>query len=192
MPREGLEAALRKALPVQSVSQLEKFPFKTHAEFIRAMGERRVEVLTAFDSSALVVLANEGEKAIHYVLTWSPFLTAAACLVAAVMLSTVWPLLGVPLTVVGMFLSIPGFMRSVGRWLNRGLLLLLIYFWYQGSVTSALLVFSYLCPNFLCNLARHHCRAILVRSAAESELILVWLFQKGSLVPVVRPSSLAA
>jgi hypothetical protein len=87
-----------------------------------------------------------------------------------------------------MFLSIPGFMRSIGRWLNRALAILVIYFWYQGAVTSAFLLLSYLGPNLLCHAARHHCRMVFVKAAAESELVLVWLFRKGTLFPEVRPS----
>lgn len=188
MPTEGLEAALLKALPVHTVGELEKFPFKTYSEFIQAMEQRRVSVLTAFDPGALMALAGSGDKALHYALTWSPFLAAGGCLIAAFMLPSLWLLLGVPLAFVGMFLSIPGFMRSIGLWLNRALAVLVIYFWYQGAVSSALLVLSYLGPNLLCHAARHHCRMVFVRAAAESELVLVWLFQKGTLVPEVRPS----
>jgi len=139
----------------------------------------------------MIAVAGGGDKALHYALTWSPFLIAAGCVVAAVMLSSFWPVLGVPLAFVGMFLSIPGFMRSIGIWLNR-VLLVLIYLWYQGSVISALLVFSYVGSNFLCHIARHHCRLVLVRATAESELVLVWLFRKGSLVADVRSSAAAA
>lgn len=192
MLNAALESSLRKALPVHSVGQLEKFPFKTHAEFVQAMQHGRVHVLTAFDSGAMIAVAGGGDKALHYALTWSPFLIAAGCVVAAVLLSSFWPVLGVPLAFVGMFLSIPGFMRSIGIWLNRILLLLLIYLGYQGSVVSALLVFSYLAPNFLCHVARHHCRLVLVRAAEESELVLVWLFRKGSLVAEVRSSTAGA
>jgi hypothetical protein len=32
---------------------------------------------------------------------------------------SLWLLIGVPLAFIGMFLSLPGFMRSIGIWLNR-------------------------------------------------------------------------
>jgi hypothetical protein len=67
-----------------------------------------------------------------------------------------------------------------------------IYLWYQGAVISASLVFSYLGSNFLCNIARHHCRVALMKAAAESELVLVWLFRKDSLVADVRSSAAGA
>jgi len=191
MPSPGLEAALQKALPIHTVGELEKFPFKTYPEFLKAVEDRRVELLTAFDPGAVTALGSGGDKALHYAMTWSPFLAAVGCVVAAFVLPSFMVLLGVPLAFLGMFLSLPGFMRSIGIWLNRFLLILLIYLWTQGDVTASLLVLSYVGPNFLCHAARHHCRMVLVRAATQSELVLVWLFRKDSLVPVLRAAQQA-
>ena len=65
------------------------------------------------------------------------------------MLPSLWLLLGVPLAPIGMFLSIPGFMRLIGTWLNRAPLILLIYLWYEGGLVSSLVVLSYMGPNYL-------------------------------------------
>jgi len=159
---------------------------------VRAIRERQVEVMTAFDVGALVALGGSGEKVLHYALTWSPFLVAIGSVIAAVKLSNWSLILGIPLALVGMSLSSPVFMRNIGIWLNRVLTAVMIYFLYRGSVISALLVLSYLGPNFLCHVARHHCRLVLVRAAEESELVTVWLFSKGSLLAVARSSSVGS
>jgi hypothetical protein len=61
-----------------------------------------------------------------------------------------------------------------------------IILWVQSAVVLSLIVLSYLVPNTLCHMARHHCRIVLLRGVTQSELVLVWLVQKGSLVADVR------
>ena len=115
---------------------------------------------------------------------WSTFLVAGACLLGWWQFRNASLLVGVPLACIGAVLSDRAFMRSVGLWLNRGLLGVGFYLWYQGTPTGALLVASYLVPNYLYHWRRHLSHQIFLRAAAESELILVWLFSKGKLVPV--------
>ena len=179
-----LRETLRESLSVHRVDGLEEFPFKDYSEFIDALNEGHVEVLTGEDPELFGALAGPGAKWAHRVMGWSTFLVAGVCALAW------WPLgnaslLGVPLAFIGAVLSARAFMRSVGLWLNRGLIGVAMYFLYQATPAAALLVASYLVPNYLYHWRRHLSRRIFLRAAAESELLLVWLFSKGQLVPVV-------
>jgi hypothetical protein len=116
----------------------------------------RVEILTAYDAMALAVLGTSGEKAFNNLLTWRPFLTMAVGVVLTIRFRSPSMLLGIPLAFIGMALSIPGFMRTYGIWLNRFLTLLLLYLFFDGRLVSAVLVGSYLLPKVLTHGARHH------------------------------------
>jgi hypothetical protein len=185
---EQLDAALRKAVsPHTVVRGLEKFPFQDYSEFLEADRNGRVEILTAYDAPALAVLGTSGEKALNNLLTWSPFLTMAVDVVLTVIFRSPSMLLGIPLAFLGMVLSIPGFMRTYGIWLDRFLTILLLYFLSGGWRVSAVLVGSYLLPNVLTHAARHHCRGVFVSRIRDSEIALLWLFRKGSVVLKLRP-----
>ena len=182
-----LQETLREKLSVHRVEELEEFPFKDYSEFIDAQNEGRVEVLTGEDPELFGALAGPRAKWANRFMGWSPFLVAGACVLGWWQFRNASLLVGVPLACIGAVLSARAFMRSVGLWLNRGLLgvgFYLLYQLYQGTPTGAVLVASYLVPNYLYHWRRHVCRRIFLKAAAESELILVWLFSRGQLVPV--------
>jgi hypothetical protein len=188
-----LQKTLRESLSVNRVDELEEFPFNDYSEFIAAQNEGRVEVLTGDDPKLFGTLAGPGATWAYRFMGWSAFLVAGACVLGWWQFRNASLLVGVPLACIGAVLSDRAFMRSVGLWLNRGLLGVGFYLLYQGTSTGALLVASYLVPNYLYHWRRHLARRIFLRAAAESELILVWLFSRGQLVPVAdSPASVRA
>jgi len=187
----NLQETLLKSLSVHRVDELEEFPFNNYSEFIDAQTKDRVEVLTGDDPKSFGALAGPGAKWANRFMAWSILLVAGACVLGWWQFGNASLLVGVPLACIGAVLSDRAFMRSVGLWLNRGLLGVGFYLWYQGTPAGALLVASYLVPNYLYHWRRHLSRRIFLRAAAESELILVWLFSRGQLVPVTDSPALA-
>lgn len=181
-----LEEFFRETLPVYTVGALEGFPSKSYTDFLDAESNGRIEVLAKYDPEALSVLTTGAQRALHYLLASGAFLVLGADVVLAVVLRDPWLFLGAPLALLGFFLSVPGFMRTLGLWLNRGLIALLLYLWYEGARTPPLLVASYLVANFAAHAARHHCRLVFLNGIARSELVLVWLFLRGTVVPVPK------
>ena len=107
MNSSKIESILKTSLPIQTVSQLEDFPFKSYSEFLEAHSSGQAQLLTRFDSEASEVLGTSKQRAFFFFLTNAPILVAIAILILSFILWNFWLLLGIPLAFIGIFFSSP-------------------------------------------------------------------------------------
>jgi len=177
----AVESALREKLPNRSVQNLEGFPSNSYSDFLIQHKARQLHLLTAYDPEAFNLLATPAELTIHYILTWSPALFSVVLVVVSVVQWNFWLLLGIPLAFLGLLLSTPGLMKRFGYTLLLILGGLAIYNWVRGNYTAAYILSAYAASNFLVEVAREQCSMTLIDVVLKSELILVWLYLKGSI-----------
>lgn len=182
MELTALEATLRERLPTTSVQKLEGFPCGSYSEFLTEHRSGRLRVLTAYDNRAFEAIASGGELVMHYLLTWSPALVSVALVVVSIVQRNFWLLIGVPLAFLGIFLTIPGLMRRLGYPLLLVVAGLAVYNWFQGNRTAAYVLGAYAVVKFFVDVARQQCSTILVEAIGNSEIVLVWLYLKGSVI----------
>ena len=182
MDLAAIEASLRERLPTGSIQNLEGFPSDSYSDFLTQHRAGQLKVLTAYDSGAFQVLASRGRLTMHYILTWSPAVVALALVVSSIAQRNFWLLLGVPLAFFGFFFTTPGLMRRFGY----TLLLIVggsaVYSWFQGNHTAAYILGAYAVPNFLVDVARWQCDTTIREAIGRSEIVLVWLYLKGSVL----------
>ena len=177
----AIESALREKLPTCFVQDLEGFPSDSYSTFLAQHKTGQLHLLTAYDSDAFNLLATRAELTMHYILTWSPALVSVVLVVASVVQWNFWLLLGIPLALLGLFLTTPGIMRSFGYTLLLIIGGLAVYNWVRGNFTAAYILSAYAVSNFLGDVAREQCSMTLIEATLKSELVLVWLYLKGSI-----------
>ncbi len=182
MELAALEAALHEKLSVSSVQNLDGFPCGSYSDFLTEHKSGQLQVLTAYDQDAFNAIASGGERIMHYLLTWSPALVSVCVVVASIVQRDFWLLLGVPLAFLGFFLTTPGVMRSFGYPLLLVVSGSAVYSWFQGNRPAAYVLGAYAVSNFLVDAARQQCNLTLREAIGKSELVLVWLYLKGSVV----------
>lgn len=178
----ALEAALREKLPTSSVQKIEGFPYDSYSDFLTQHRSNQLQVLTAYDPGAFDALASTSKRMMQYALTWSPALVVIALVVASITQSNFWLLLGIPLAFFGFLLTTPGLMRSFGSLLLLVVGGTVVYSWFQGNRTAAYVLGAYAVSNFLVSVARRQCDMTLREAIGKSEIVLVWLYLKGSVV----------
>ena len=179
-----IEAMLRAILPGLTVSQLEDFPCTSYREFLDAHRNGKVEVLTRFDGETVDVLGTGAEKFMHYALSWTPFFIAVALLILSFVLWNFWLLVGIPLALLGFFLSSPVAMKSIGSPVLLVVGIYFVYSWIEGHQTATFLSGAYAVSTFLLGVSRKYCDTIARRAIEKSELVLIWLVLKK--VVIVR------
>jgi hypothetical protein len=68
MKTSEIEATLRASLLIQTVSELEEFPYSSYSEFLEARRSGQVQLLTRFDAETVDVLGTGAEKVMFYLL----------------------------------------------------------------------------------------------------------------------------
>ncbi len=121
----------------------------------------------------------------YYGLTWSPVLISAVLVIASFWTGNFWLLGGIPLAFVGMLLSTPAFMKSIGSLVLIVSFIVTVYSWFQGDATTVGVLGAYVAGNYLPSVARTQCDMIIRDAIRRSELVLVWLHMQGSVV--IRP-----
>lgn len=182
MELSGINDALRKNLKVHAVEKAEGFPCRSYADFLEQERAGRLHVLTAFDSQAIPALGTAADRAMYYTLTWSPMIVSAILVVLSFMWSNFWLLVGIPLAFFGLFLSTPPFMKTIGSRVLLGCAAFVIFSGFREDWTQAIVAASYALPNYLSSVARTQCDMIIREAIAQSELVLIWLYLKRSVV----------
>jgi hypothetical protein len=184
----ALEAALREKLSASSVEKIEGFPCDSYSDFLTQHRSNQLHVLTAYDPGAFDAVASTSERMMQYLLTWSPALVVIALIVVSITQSSFSLLLGIPLAFLGFLLTTPGAMRSFGSLLLLVVSGTAVYSWFQGNRTVAYVLGAYAASNFLGSVARQQCDMALREAIGRSEIVLVWLYLKGSVVIKKRSS----
>jgi hypothetical protein len=181
-----IDEALRQKLSIRSVTALEGFPCGSYRDFVERAKNGSLEILTAFNPSAVPCLGSSGERAMYYVLTWSPALVSAVLVILAIMMGEFWLLLGIPLAFLGFLLSTPAFMKSMGSVIAIAALVATVYAWFQGNRMTAIMIGAYLAANYLTSVARTQCDMIIREAIQRSEPVLIWLYLQRSVVLLPR------
>ena len=177
-----INEVLSRNLPVQSVAALDGFPFGSYSAFLEEHKNGRVEILTAFNPAVVPNLGSSSERALYQILTWSPALVAAVLVVLSVAMGDFWLLIGIPLAGLGFLLSTPFFMKSIGSTVAIAAVTFVIYAWFQGYPTAAIIVGAYYAANYLTSVARTQCDMIASEAVQHSELVLIWLYSNRSVI----------
>jgi hypothetical protein len=124
----------------------------------------------------------------HYALTWSPAWIGVALIALSLIWSNFWLLIGIPLAFLGFLFSNPAFTKTLGGSVLLGAVVLAVFALFRGNYTSALLAGAYGVSNYLTSVARTQCDVIVRRAIQKSELVLVWLYLKRTVVIVPKRS----
>jgi hypothetical protein len=178
----AIESTLRKELPARSVQDIEGFPCGGYSDFLRQRKSGQLRVLTTYDPDAFGVLATPIQLTINLLLSWAPALLSLALLMASFFQWNFWLLLGIPLALLGFLLTTPGLMRSFGYTLLLIAMGLAIYYLVRGNYTAVYILGAFVASNFLGAVVREQCNLILSDAVSRSELVLVWLYLKGSVL----------
>jgi hypothetical protein len=182
MQLAALEVALLEKLSLTTVQGIEGFPCSNYSAFLMERQAGRVQVLTRYDPDAFHMLASGIERFMHYLLTSSPILVSMSLVITAIVQRNFWLLLGVPLAILAYLITAPGLMRSFGYRLGFVVAVFAVYSWFQGNRTTAYVLGAYAIASFLVDVARQQCSMILTVAIEKSEIVLVWLCLKGSVV----------
>lgn len=115
-------------------------------------------------------------------ISWVPFIVAAACLPTGYFLGDLWVLAGVPLAFIAMFFSSPvnparrlatftGLLATVG----------VAWFWSQSVATLTVLCLSYAVPFYAVRFLYFRNSRKLTRAALDSEPLFLYLLETGNL-----------
>lgn len=127
MVNHALEAILLEKLPVRDVLQVPGFPFASYAEFQAAHRRGEAGLRTRFVGPQFEALSTSGERFLYFFSSWMPALIALGFFVAGLYSGHFLLLLGIPLALLGQFLSRPN------RPLPRPLFLYPLVLWVSGS-----------------------------------------------------------
>lgn len=183
--KSEIETTLRASLPIQTVSQLEDFPYGSYSEFLEAHRSRQVELLTRFDAETSEVLGTSTERYIYLFIVNAPLLVAGAIFILSFVLWNFWLLLGIPLAFIGLSFSSPFIMKTFGKALLIVTSICFVISLINGYHTTMLLIGAYVTSNFLTYAAREYSMNIAENAITQSELVLIWLVLKK--VVIVRP-----
>lgn len=182
-----IEATLRASLPIQTVSQLEDFPYGSYSEFLEAQRSGQVHLRTRFDAETSDVLGTSTEKRVYLFAVNAPVVVAGAILILSFVLWNFWLLLGIPLAFVGLSFSSPFVMKTFGKALLIVSSICFVVSLVAGYHTIMLLIGAYVASNVLTCAAREYSMNIAEKAIAQSELVLIWLVLKK--VVIVRPKT---
>lgn len=182
MAISDIEQELRELNRIISVENAEDIPFSGYKEFLELEKAGKLRIASAYDGDLVYSFGGKAEAIMHALLVWSPVLFAIASVVFAFILSNFWLLVGIPLALLGFFLSTPAFMKGVGSVIALGTLIYFGYSCYTGNYGNAVIVGSYALSNFFVYVAREQCRMIIHRTILISEPIFVWLYKNGRIL----------
>ena len=182
MAISDIEQQIRGAESNITVENANDIPFSDYYEFLELEKAGKIRIASAYDGGLVYSLGGKAEAIMYTLLVWSPVLFAIACVVFAFMLSNFWLLFGMPLALLGFFLSTPAFMKGIGSLIALGTLIYFGYSCYAGNYGNAVIVGSYVLSNVLVSVAREQCRMIVHRSILVSEPIFVWLYRNGKIL----------
>ncbi len=165
-----------------SVKDSDDIPFADYHEFVDLEKAGKIKISSAYDGDLVKEFGGKTATIMHIFLVWSPALFAIASIAFSYVLSNYWLLVGVPLAILGFFLSTPAFMKGIGSLIAIGTLIYFAYSCYTGKYTNAVIVGSYALSNFFVYVAREQCRMIIHETIIQSEPIFVWLYKNGRIL----------
>lgn len=180
-----IESTLRASLPIQTVSQLEDFPYASYSEFIDAHRSGNVHLLTRYDAETSRVLGTNKQKSIYFSIVNAPIIVAVAMLVLSFALWNFWLLFGIPLAFIGLSFSSPFVMKTFGKAILILVGICFVISLVNGYQAATFLTGAYAVSNYLTHAAREYSQDIALNAVTQSELVLIWLVLKK--VVIVRP-----
>jgi len=179
-----LEQELLAKLTWKSLSEVPDCPVASFGDLSRRVDAG--ELFVAVNYTAANQLAHSifgaSSSLIAGLISWVPFLVAAACLPTAYMLGNFWVLAGVPLALIAMFFSNP--INPARRFATLTGLLAAVggaWFWSQSAATPTVLCLSYAVPFWAIRALYFRNSHKLTRAALDSEPLLLYLLEAGHL-----------
>lgn len=181
-PSLELEEALKKELDIKSVSGiLELFDLKSY-ENIKEL-HRKKEIVFGFLLQENIVenFGSKGQVVMDKTLSFSPIFMIILAIVFAIVKSNYLLLIGIPLSMIGMFLTTSSIMKqgsSLFGIIMLGTLISGIYYCFK-DFNIAFLLLSYGIPNFFLTVKRQLNSDIFEEAVLSSEIIFVYYFLRG-------------
>lgn len=182
------EQKIRESLKVNSVSEVENLPFDSYSEIQELYRQGQLNIGCLLNENVVDNFGTVGQRVMDKVLLASPIIVILASIIMAVVRSQYILLCGIPIALVGMFMTTSAIMRS-GKGFGGGVLFLVfvafVYFCFQHNFTTAFLLGAYWIPNFLLTVSREQNRMIMTDAIMSSELVFLYYFLRGN-VHVMR------
>lgn len=178
------EAKIKGSLEVHSVSEVENFPFGSYAEVQELYRQGRLHVGCRINENVVDNFGTIGQQVMEKVLLSSPVIAILASIAVAIARSQYTLLWGIPLALLGMFMTTPAIMRS-GQGFGGTVLgvtfLTFGYYCFKANFVPAFLLGSYWVPNFLLTVSREQNRMVMTDAIMKSELVFLYYLQQGDI-----------
>jgi len=176
------EAKIRDSLEVDSVADIDQLPFESYSEIQNLYRQGHLSVGCMLNENVVDNFGSTGQRVMEKILLSSPIVAILASIVVAVVRSQYVLLCGIPLALVGMFMTTPAIMRS-GKGFG-GTVLAFVFIAFVGacfkhSFVAAFLLGSYWIPNFLLTVSREQNRMVMTEAIMSSELVFLYYFTRG-------------
>jgi|GEM_PF-1975182 len=183
-----VESKIRDSLEVHSIADVEGIPFESYAEIQNLYRMGHLNIGCIFNGNVVDNFGTTGQRMMEKILLSTPIVAILASIVVAVVQFQYVLLCGIPLALVGMFMTTPVIMRS-GKGFG-GTVLAFVFIAFVGSCfmhnfTASFLLGTYWVPNFLLTVSREQGRNVMTKAIMSSELVFLYYFLRGE-VDVTR------
>ncbi|MFC1538191.1 hypothetical protein ACFL6H_02100 [Candidatus Latescibacterota bacterium] len=159
-----------------TVKEADEIPFSDYEEFLNLEKAGKVRIETVYDGHLVPSLGDTQEIIMNRILVYSLLVIAIILVAIPFIFSNFWFLFGIPLAILGFFLSTPFFMNSIGHFIDIITFTYFVYSLIIGNFLNAVLAGSYVFPNYIVSVARTQCDMIIRRSTLKSESVFIELF----------------
>lgn len=176
------EQKIRESLKVHSVSEVDNLPFDSYAEIQELYRQGQLNVGCQLNENVVDNFGTGGQRVMNKILLSSPIIAILASIIVAVVRSQYILLCGIPIALIGMFMTTPAIMRS-GKGFGGTVLFFIfiafVYACFKHNFTTAFLLGAYWIPNFLLAVSREQNRMVITDAIMSSELVFLYYFLRG-------------
>lgn len=177
-----IEDDLRQELKFHSVSEITELrEFMDFEEIKRSHKRKEIVFGFLYQENVIDNFGSKGQQFMNRVLLFSPYIVIILSIILSIVKSKYILLFGIPLSLIGMFLTTPSVMKQGSSLF--GIIMLVsvglgIYYCFHDFIIGFLLL-SYGVPNFFLTVNRQLNRDVFEEIILKSEIIFIYYFIRG-------------
>lgn len=187
-----IEDDLREELKVHSISEISELgEFKDFEGIIKSHKKKEIVFGYIYQADVVDNFGSKGQQYLNMVLLNSPYIVIILSIIFSIIKSEYLFLIGIPLSLIGMFLTTPTIMKNGSS--VFGIIMLVsvglgIYYCFHDFVIGYLLL-SYGIPNFFLTVDRQLNRDVFEEVILKSEIVFIYYFLRGEFFLINRNSN---
>lgn len=172
----GIEERIMATESIYLIEQLENFPYSDIVEIRDAVANKSISLFSDYNIETLTTFSTGMDRKAHNIWLSVPILIVLFTITYAIYSSNNYLFIGIPLALIGFFLSSPHFKYRTGMYaISFGVF---IFYIVVSNQTGYILSGSFLFSLWTTITAREICTTAIQNCSLESPILFTYMFRK--------------